>query len=158
MKGRDESSRKQPYYGRFAAALMLYILGVAAFAAWTFVEHLSAIESGADPAQAHSQRMMLIEGAKILFLLAMAFPLIVSYHRAKVSSINDMAELNRKLEQDCRKLRKRETELEQAIQDLERFNALATGREERIMELKSEVNNLLREMDRPNRYTTAPGK
>jgi hypothetical protein len=43
-------------------------------------------------------------------------------------------------------------ELEQANRDLRRFVASVTGREERVIELKHEVNALLRELGREDRY------
>ena len=46
----------------------------------------------------------------------------------------------------------REAELEDAIRDLERFNAITLGREDRIIGLKAEVNTLLEQMKRKKRY------
>ncbi len=90
------------------------------------------------------------------FLLAMAFPLILLYNRARTKTARETAELNARLQQDVNKRKEREAELEDAIQDLERFNNVAVGRETRIIELKAEVNTLLKQMDLQKRYNTAP--
>lgn len=46
--------------------------------------------------------------------------------------------------------------LEETADRLRRFSGLAIGREERMMVLKEEVNQLLRELNRADRYTPAP--
>lgn len=88
-----------------------------------------------------------------LFLLLMAFPLIALYTRARVISSKQLADLNERLRQDVELQKKREIELKDAIHDLERFNAVAVGREGRIIELKAEVNTLLKQAGKPRRYT-----
>jgi hypothetical protein len=88
-----------------------------------------------------------------ILLYAMAFPLIVLYHFARARSSQETANLNTLLLQDFSKLKEREAELEDAIHDLERFNAVAIGRESRIIELKAEVNTLLEQMKQPKRYS-----
>jgi len=50
------------------------------------------------------------------------------------------------------KLAKQDAELKDAMDDLKRFNALAAGRETRIIELKTEVNALLAQQDKAKRY------
>jgi hypothetical protein len=87
-----------------------------------------------------------------LFLYAMAFPLIVLYNLARARAQRETADLHERLQQDFRQLKEREAELEDAIQDLERFNTVAMGREGRIIELKAEVNTLLEKMDQQKRY------
>lgn len=87
-----------------------------------------------------------------LFLLLMAFPLAALFHRAKVRSTRQVDELNALLRQDVEQRIAREAELEDAIRDLERFNAVSVGRESRIIELKAEVNTLLEQMNRKKRY------
>ena len=87
-----------------------------------------------------------------MFLLAMAFPLIALYTRARVKSSRQLASLNERLQQDVEIQKKREVELKDAIHDLERFNAVAVGREGRIIELKAEVNTLLEQANRTKRY------
>jgi hypothetical protein len=87
-----------------------------------------------------------------LFLLLMAFPLAALFHRAKLRTSRQMDELNALLRKDVEQRKARETELEDAIHDLERFNAVTVGRESRIIELKAEVNTLLEQMDRKKRY------
>jgi len=91
-------------------------------------------------------------GLNGLFLLAMVFPLILFYNHARTRSTRQLAELNAQLQQDFVRQKKREAELEDAIRDLERFNAVTLGRETRIIELKAEVNTLLAQMKREKRY------
>lgn len=87
-----------------------------------------------------------------LFLLVMAYPLIALYNRARVTSSKKLAALNERLQQDVETGKKREIELQDAIHDLERFNSVAVGREGRIIELKAEVNALLKQAKRSKRY------
>ena len=87
-----------------------------------------------------------------IFLYAMAFPLIALYNRTHEKVARKLAELNTRLQQDAIKQKAREVELEDAIRDLERFNAITLGREDRIIGLKAEVNTLLEQMKRKNRY------
>jgi hypothetical protein len=87
-----------------------------------------------------------------LFLYAMAFPLILLYNLARTRAQRETAALHERLQQDFSKLKERESDLEDAIHDLERFNAVAIGRESRIIELKAEVNTLLAKMDQQKRY------
>lgn len=86
------------------------------------------------------------------FLHVMAFPLILFYSRTRLQAGNEAAKLNIQLQQDFSKQKERETQLKDAIQDLERFNTLAVGREGRVIELKAEVNTLLEQMKRKKRY------
>ena len=88
-----------------------------------------------------------------LFLLIMAFPLAALFHRAKQRTSKQVDELNALLRKDVEQRKAREVELEDAIRDLERFNAVTVGRESRIIELKAEVNTLLEQMNRKKRYT-----
>jgi hypothetical protein len=87
-----------------------------------------------------------------VFLCAMAVPLIMFYNLAQARSARRTAELNARLQEDYIKLKEREGELQDAIRDLERFNAVAIGREGRIIELKAEVNALLGQMQQDKRY------
>ncbi len=87
-----------------------------------------------------------------VFLYAMAFPLILLYNHTQVKSARKTADLHAQLQQDFIKQKERETELEDAIRDLERFNHVAVGRETRIIELKAEVNTLLERMKQKKRY------
>jgi hypothetical protein len=49
-------------------------------------------------------------------------------------------------------LRERSAELSRSNADLERFNRLAVGREQRMIDLKREVNDLLRQAGKPPAY------
>ena len=88
-----------------------------------------------------------------IILYVMAFPLIVLYNLAQAKSSRESTELHERLQKDYATLKERETELEDAIHDLERFNTVALGRENRIIELKAEVNTLLEQMKQQKRYT-----
>jgi hypothetical protein len=94
------------------------------------------------------------ETAAGLFLLVMAVPLVVLYNRSHQRAAEELAELNARLQQEIEGQKTREEELKDAIHDLERFNAVSSGREDRIIELKAEVNELLKEMNRQPRYNT----
>jgi hypothetical protein len=94
--------------------------------------------------------------AKGLFFLLMAYPLMLLYSTAQQKSFRAVAVLNDQLLNDVKKREKHEEDLQDAIKDLERFNAVAGGREDRIIELKGEVNELLAELDRPVRYHAVP--
>lgn len=98
--------------------------------------------------RAHALRRLALGS----FLLLMTVPLIALYTRARQKSLKNLAELNKRLQQDVKNQAKREAELEDAIHDLERFNNVAVGRENRVLELKSEVNTLLEQMNRKKRY------
>ncbi|MCF7849229.1 MAG: hypothetical protein K9M45_10280 [Kiritimatiellales bacterium] len=96
--------------------------------------------------------------AKGLFFLLMAYPLMLLYSTAQQKSSRELAILNAQLRNDVEKRGKHEEELKDAIRDLERFNAVAVGRENRILELKTEVNKLLIELDRPIQYHAVPAE
>ena len=100
----------------------------------------------------HTDALILRTVAIALFLHIMAFPLIALFNRAHAKTTKETANLNIELQQDVIRKKAREAELEDAILDLERFNAVALGRENRIIELKGEVNTLLEQEDRKKRY------
>ena len=77
----------------------------------------------------------------------------------KALSLPGVKRLNETLESEIRERRKAELdlsgrvmELGQLNEDLANFKRLAVGREERMIELKSEVNRLLKEAGRPPAY------
>lgn len=161
MKNRNTKPEMEHPYRRFGMAVAIYVIGVFGFSTWSYFAHR------ADPAAVHLPefepnnhlgKVAFIEGLEGLFLLAMAFILIALYHRARTQSMRQMEKLNAKLRTDFEQLKKHDTALEDAIQDLERFNAMATGREQRVLELKAEVNALLQEMNQPKRYNTVPAE
>ena len=47
-----------------------------------------------------------------------------------------------------------EERLKRTLEDMERFNLLMRGRERRTLELKAEVNNLLKQLEQPRKYRT----
>ncbi len=147
-------------YRSFTGVVVIYLVGILAFSAWSYIEHRNVIESVSETESKTRKELInkdrLIESSEIAFLLVMAIPLILLFHRARTYSIHQVEELNAELQRDYEKLKKHEDELEDAIADLERFNAVTTGREERIIELKTEVNTLLEELNRPKRYTSTP--
>ena len=59
---------------------------------------------------------------------------------------------NRKLQTLAAESQKKASELAIANQELERFNEAMVGREERIVELKKEINQLTQELGRPEPY------
>lgn len=92
------------------------------------------------------------DAAKGLFLFIMAYPMILLYNRAQQMTGKQLEALNVKLRNDVEQQRHRENQLEEAVRDLERLNAVTVGRENRIIALKQEVNTLLQELERPVRY------
>lgn len=85
-------------------------------------------------------------------LLILAVPLIILFSRSQKETASNLAEMNEHLQHDMELQKSREQELKDAISDLERFSSVAAGRESRIIELKSEVNELLEELSRDKRY------
>ena len=55
---------------------------------------------------------------------------------------------------DVTEQRQAENRLKYTLEDLERFNQLMRGRERRTLQLKAEINNLLKELGRPTKYQT----
>jgi hypothetical protein len=53
---------------------------------------------------------------------------------------------------DITERKQAEEELRQNLQELETFSKMAVGREERMIELKKEINELLRESGRSEKY------
>jgi len=47
-----------------------------------------------------------------------------------------------------------EERLKRTLEDMERFNHLMRGRERRTLELKAEINSLLKELGQPIKYRT----
>ena len=45
------------------------------------------------------------------------------------------------------------TEMERSLEDLERFSSMSIGREEKMIELKEEINNLLTQAGQEKKYT-----
>ncbi len=99
----------------------------------------------------HAQR----ETAAGLFLVIMALILVRLRNTIEKRAAEDLAVRNERLTQDLEGLRRREKELEATIHDLERFSAVATGREGRILQLKAEINNLLVQLNREKRYNSS---
>ena len=73
-----------------------------------------------------------------------------------------LAKLNTELEEKIRQrqemeraLRERAEELKAVNDDLERFNRLAVGREDRMQDLKQEINGLLQRLGEEPRYHTS---
>jgi septal ring factor EnvC (AmiA/AmiB activator) len=88
----------------------------------------------------------------------MVVPLITLYNRAQTQTSKQLNTLNKKLQQEIEIQKTKELDLRDAIHDLERFTALSVGREERVIELKAEVNALLKQAKHPPRYAVEPEK
>jgi hypothetical protein len=142
-----KQSKEHPYR-LFGIGVAVYVAGAVGFSAWSAIAHQGQ--------EAARNIYPLIEGLRNAFLLTMGITLIMLYHRARRKCTCQQRALSAKLKSDFAKLKKQKTQLEDAIRDLERFNALATGREERMLELKNEVNALLQEFGRTKRYHLTP--
>lgn len=68
------------------------------------------------------------------------------------ASAHELALSNERLEKELEQRAEIEKNLEKKMQELERFNKVAVGREERIIELKKEVNALCRRLSKPDKY------
>ena len=149
-------------YRVYVLAVKLCILGAISFTAFSFLLHQNHPESGAAPLLNIKGYTVctaaLVECLETVYLLIMACILGVFYRRANKRHRKQQEEYKAQLKQELRGQKHRETKLEHAIKDLERFNAMAMGREQRILELKTEINNLLQEQDRPKRYNAAPAE
>lgn len=109
---------------------------------------------GKDMARMNSQlkKLAVQRGSAGLFLIIMTIPLSVLYSRSQNLTSVELSKLNARLQQDVELQKERETELKDAIADLERFTAVSAGRETRIIELKREVNELLEKQNKEKRY------
>jgi len=87
-----------------------------------------------------------------LGMLFLAVPLISLFSRTKKKAAEELFSMNVRLQHDVDLQQFREEELKDAIRDLERFNAVSSGRETRIIELKAEVNELLQKLNCETRY------
>ena len=154
MTNREPTKKRNPWDRRFALAALVYVIGIVAFSAWSYLGE-PAVAEAAESGGPQISTIALMEGTEFAFLALMSIPLMVLYHRARAHSQHEEQKLDAQLQRDNEKLKAHEKELEDAILDLQRFNEVATGRELRILELKNEVNSLLEEMNRPKRYTTA---
>jgi hypothetical protein len=87
-----------------------------------------------------------------LGMLILAIPLLLLFSQSRKNTAAKLSRMNTQLQLDVEIQKNREAELKDAIIDLERFNAVTAGRESRIIELKSEVNELLRQQNKSTRY------
>lgn len=87
-----------------------------------------------------------------LGMLFLAIPLISFFSRTQKKAAEELSSMNNRLQHDVDLQQSREEELKDAISDLERFNAVSTRREMRIIELKAEVNKLLQQTKCEKRY------
>jgi hypothetical protein len=85
-------------------------------------------------------------------LILLALPLVIITRKTERVLTLETEALNTRLKQDVAQQKNREKELKEAISDLERFNAVSAGRESRVIELKTEVNELLQQMNLEKRY------
>ena len=53
---------------------------------------------------------------------------------------------------DITERKRGEEKLHQNIAELEQFSKLAVGREDRMIELKKEINEMLRDLGKPEKY------
>lgn len=136
--------------GLLAAAATIYVLGVVAHSLWTYYDH--PIPTATEEAlRAHALRSV---GSGVFLLLAALLPMLALCRYTRTKTELTTAHLNAELKHKVARQKEREAELQDAIRDLERFNALAVGRENRILELKGEVNTLLEQQHQKRRYQT----
>ena len=148
-------TEKKPYRF-FAIATVIYAFGVVGFSTWSYTAQHQLTQNRADQEGAANnafvKKLMLRNTAESVFLLLMAVPLVFLYNRGRHAVAKDLEQLNDLLQKELELQKIREEELKDAIRDLERFNAVSVGRESRIIELKTEVNNLLVDLNRNDLY------
>lgn len=155
----DPSVMENPYRP-YSIGVKICILGVIGFSLCSFLLLHESMDSRFAPI-VHIKGYpltptALVVCAQLFFLLIMTCILIVLHRRGGRRCMELAEELSGRLTQELKKQKMREAQSEKTIRDLERFNAMAMGREERILELKHEVNTLMQEQGRPMRYTAAP--
>lgn len=96
--------------------------------------------------------ILSIEGIKGIFCIIAVFLSVFIYSAGTKETLYELNIRNRQLEEDLQLMKNTEKKLREVIRDNERFNSLTLGREERIIQLKSEVNQLLSQMQREKRY------
>ncbi|MEE8558596.1 MAG: hypothetical protein V3T14_12005 [Myxococcota bacterium] len=79
----------------------------------------------------------------------------VQYNRV-IEHVNDreqqLREINSELKSTTEELTRSSLELDTRLEELERFNDLAVGRELKMVELKQEINELCQSIGQPERY------
>lgn len=116
------------------AAIGAYLIGIIAVLYWL-----------QEPSQGRNV-------ATVIILLTMALPLIIMNLRNRCSPAQLELELNNRLQEKINEQTTLEEELQEATKDLRRFVAATNSREDRILELKAEVNELLEQLNNPKRY------
>ena len=61
---------------------------------------------------------------------------------------------NQKLNEELIARKENEKEIQQQLDELQRWHTVTMGREDRIIRLKQEVNSLLRQQGKPARYSS----
>jgi len=90
-----------------------------------------------------SPRVALDAGKNPVSILKTVIPFVFQGEEVLLEAFIDISKENRI-----------EKEVEKTVDEIQRFNRLAVGREVRMRELKDEVNDLLRELKRNPRYST----
>lgn len=107
------------------------------------------------PAEAFQSRQyayLLLESAHALFSIIAIVLSIVFYTEATKAKHEGLNARNKELQEELHLLQAKEKKLRDIIRDNERFNTLTLRREERVIQLKAEVNQLLAQMQREKRY------
>jgi len=105
-----------------------------------------------DSLQSQRYAHLLLEGTQALFCILAVTLAVVFYAMATKATVSELNSRNTKLEEELQLQKTKEQKLREIIHDSERFNALTLRREERIIQLKSEVNELLARMQQEKRY------
>lgn len=151
--------------GFFILAAIIYIISLVAFCSWSYAEEPQLMIRHSTPLPAADnlqkadntdllRRLAAYKVVTGIFLLAMAIPLAVLSNRVPLKASRKLEELNLRLQQKIEFQNIREKELNSAINDLKRLNAVSIGREGRMLELKGEVNELLEQLHQHKRYNT----
>ena len=128
------------------AAAVIYAAGIAAFSIWQYRRDLASFPDAGDLAIRHT--------ANALILCAVALPLFILSYRAVRNPASATPAADDRQKEERARLDDLEAELQEALRDIGRFHAGAISREDRIIELKTEVNELRKRLNEPKRYHT----
>lgn len=112
--------------------------------------YFSSRKNGYVEDQLNHQLFRIAVAGSIMLLLVIL--LVIIFRRTQRFATRDVVQMNQRLKAEIDLQKSKEAELKDAINDLERFNAVSAGRETRIIELKAEVNELLQQLNRSKRY------
>jgi PAS domain S-box-containing protein len=89
----------------------------------------------------NAERVLVTAGGEEIPILKTVTPIVLGGKKHLLESFADITERKRA-----------EEELQQNLEELERFSQLTVGREKKMIELKEEINDLMQQMGKENKY------